>query len=264
MTWLQRLRLALPALLFSTALSGCSGEGAGAGFVNRSPEDYCTLSDRSTLFLIDRTTRFDEDDQRVLMDSLGHAVDRLDTGDRIIIATISDHYSKTRGLANACKPGCPEATGIIGEIAGSCSTMKAKQDEQAFMAGLAASLREIIGTAEDAPGSDIIRTIGHWTGSNSADPYTSIIIYSDMLENSEMISWRDFSALPDESLISIVEEHAAIAKLSAANVQVIGYGRFHDADRSPLPAATDRKVRSFWSLYFGQSQSSLEFAASIE
>jgi hypothetical protein len=256
----------LPAILLSALLTACSAEtGTGSsGFVNRTAEDYCTLSDRSTLFLIDRTTTFDTDDQRVLMESLGTVVDKLDTGDRIIIATISDHYSKTRRLANACKPGCPKAAGMMDEIVGSCSTMKAKQDEQQYQATLAASLREVINTAEDASGSDIIRTIGHWTGSNTADPYTSIVIYSDMLENSEMIPWRKFADQSEDDLIKTVAEHGAAARTPGADIRIIGYGRLHDKDRSPLPAALDSKLRSFWVRYFSDGGGQLEISARID
>lgn len=256
-------RLALPAIALSMLVSACSGD-AGSGFVNRTPDDYCTLSDRSTLFLIDRTTTFDADDQRVLTESLGHVVDRLGTGDRIVIATISDHYSRTRRLANACKPGCPQAAGVLDEIAGSCSTMKAKQDEQAFMGQLAASLREVIATAEDAPGSDIIRTIGHWTGGSRGASFTSIVIYSDMLENSEMIAWRQFSSLEEEALLGIVAQHGAGARTRGADIRVIGYGRLHDAARSPLPAALDAKLRSFWNRYFSDAGGEVDFAAGID
>lgn len=256
-------RLALPVIAFSMLLAACSGP-AGSGFVNRTPDDYCTLSDRSTLFLIDRTTTFDAGDQTLLMESLGSVVDRLETGDRIIIATISDHYSKTRRLANACKPGCPAGGGVVDEIVGSCSTMKAKQDQQQFMGSLAASLREIINTAEDASGSDIIRTIGHWSGSNAARPYTSIIVYSDMLENSDMIGWGKFSARPEDELMGIVSQHGAGAKTPGTDIRVIGYGRLHDKARSPLPAALDAKLRGFWTRYFFEGGGQVEFSASSD
>ncbi|MFN3610002.1 MAG: hypothetical protein ACK4Y9_13145 [Hyphomonas sp.] len=260
MTQLSECRFILPVLAFSMLLAACSG-ASGEGFVNRTPDDYCALSDRSTLFLIDRTTTFDASDQTLLMESVGSVVDRLDTGDRIIIATISDHYSKTRRLANACKPGCPAAGGVVDEIMGSCSTMKAKQDQQQFMASLAASLREVINTAEDARGSDIIRTIGHWTGSASAEPYTSIVVYSDMLENSDMIAWSKFSALPEDELMSVVAEHGAGAKTPGTDIRLIGYGRLHDEARSPLPAALDAKLRSFWTRYFFEGGGQVEFSA---
>lgn len=261
-----QIRRRLPVLLLSAFLAACSGGGGTgpSGFVNSSPEDYCTLSNRSTLFLIDRTTTFDPDDQRLLTESLGTVVDKLETGDRIIIATISDHYSRTRRLANACKPGCPKAAGMMDEIVGSCSTMKAKQDEQQYQAALAASLREVITTAEDASGSDIIRTIGHWTGSNNADPYTSIVIYSDMLENSEMIPWRKFSDQSEADLMKTVSEHGAGARTPGADIRIIGYGRLHDAERSALPAALDSKLRSFWARYFSEGGGQMEISARID
>lgn len=258
MTRFSGRRLALPVLAFSLFLAACS-RASGEGFVNRTPDDYCKLSDRSTLFLIDRTTTFDAEDQTLLMESLGGVVDRLETGDRIIIATISDHYSKTRRLADACKPGCPQSGGVVDEIMGSCSTMKAKQDEQQYMGSLAASLREVISTAEDASGSDIIRTIGHWTGSAEPEPYTRIIVYSDMLENSDMIAWSKFANLPEDELMGIVAEPGA--RTPGMLVRVIGYGRLHDKARSPLPAELDAKLRGFWSRYFSEGGGQVEYSA---
>lgn len=253
-------RLALPVLALGM-LAACSGS---EGFVNRTADDYCTLSDRSTLFLIDRTTTFDVGDQTRLMEGLGSVVDHLETGDRIIIATISDHYSSTKRLANACKPGCPAATGLMDEIAGSCSSMKAKQDSQQFAATLAGSLREIINTAEDASGSDIIRTLGYWTGNSSAKPYTQIVVYSDMLENSDMISWANFAAMDEDKLMTVVREHGAEAHTQGTGVRIIGYGRLHDKARSPLPAELDAKLRSFWMRYFRDGGGQAEFSAQID
>ena len=251
------------AAAMACVLAGCSGPES-SGFVNRTADDYCTLSDRSTLFLIDRTTTFDDGDQARLMASLGSVVDGLDTGDRIIIATISDHYSSTKRLANACKPGCPAAAGVMDQIAGSCSTMKARQDQQLFAISLAGSLREIIDTAEDAPGSDIVRTLAHWTEASGADPYTSIVIHSDMLENSDMIAWSRFSSLSEEEVFEIVAEHDGGIRAHGAEVRIIGYGRLHDAARSPLPAALDRKLRGFWSRYFEEGGADVTFASGID
>ncbi len=260
--WWSRIP-ALATVALAGGLAACSGADS-AGFVNRTADDYCTLSDRSTLLLIDRTTTFDAADQARLMESLGRVVDGLDTGDRIIIATISDHYSNTRRLANACKPGCP-AAGVMDQIAGSCSTMKARQDQQQFAVNLAGSLREIMDTADDASGSDIIRTLAHWTeATGTAKPYTSIVIHSDMLENSEMIAWSRFAPLPEEDLFNIVAEHDAGIRARGAAVRIIGYGRLHDAARSPLPAALDLKLRSFWSRYFLEGGAEVTFASGME
>jgi hypothetical protein len=58
--------------------------------------------------MIDRTTRYDETDQQVLLQSAGAIVDNLGPGDRLVVVTIGSHYSMSNHAFNECRPAAPQ------------------------------------------------------------------------------------------------------------------------------------------------------------
>lgn len=213
--------------------------------------DYCQAGQSSSLFLVDRTTPYDEIDRRVVIDSISTAVSRLGPGERVTIATIGSHYSASERLIDECRPGCPEAAGPIGALLSRCRPMMATQDYDAFRARIATRVRALIATAAEAPASDITGTIAQWTRHPSGGrTYARIYIFSDMLENSQALPWRTFRQVGAEDSLSIARRYALTPNAANAEVHIIGFGRLHDPGRPPLPAELDYRLRTFWVNYF--------------
>jgi hypothetical protein len=257
---------AFAAAFMAASLAACgaptaSGPGGGA---KSSSKDYCDLSDRSALFLIDRTTVIDPIDKTVILESLGTVVDSLQAGDRLVIATIEDHYAQTALKTNACKPGCPPATGAVNAVIGSCSVTQAKQDARKFNQSLAATIKPLLDTAEEKPGSDIIRTIAQWTNAPPGDePFTDVYIFSDMLENSQLFKWSAFKAMPSDTAMAKIGDMNLTPQTAGARVRIVGFGRGHGDARQPLSPEIDAHLRQFWTTYFNEGGARPTFEGAI-
>lgn len=243
----------------AAALTACSPkEGAGGAF------DYCDAGKATSLFLIDRTTQADATDRSIMMESLGTVVDGLGSGDRIVVATIGPHYTQTERLVNACKPGCPENQGAMDYMLGQCSAMQAKSDERVFMQQLVRALEPVTRQAEEAPTSDIVRTIAQWTHNPPGGrTYSTVYIFSDMLENSQVLPWRTFKTQPAEESLATAEEYQLVPDLPGADVRIVGFGRSHDPGRPPLDPDVDLRIRTFWTEYFAEGGATTSFEGAI-
>lgn len=213
--------------------------------------DYCRYGRQSSLFLIDRTTPYDDTDQHVLLESAGAIVDGLGIGDRLVVVTIGAHYSMSRRAFNECRPGCPETTSPLGDLATGCAAMSALREERLFRARLIAALRPLMRNTTDDIGSDITGAIAQATRQPPRGrAYANVFIFSDMLENSQALPWRQFAQQSAAQSLSVVTRFDLTPAVRGANVRIVGFGRLHDAHRSPLPAELDQRIRGFWASYF--------------
>jgi hypothetical protein len=228
--------------------------------------DYCKNSKSSTLFLVDRTTPYDEVDRKVIIDSIGAAVDGLDIGDRIVVATIGSHYSKSERLVNACKPGCPKSNNPLDSMLGGCSTMRAMADEREFLGRLRSTLRPLTQGSVEAENSDITGTIAQWTQRPPGGmSFGHVYLFSDMLENSQALPWHEFKAMKPEAAIEVARKYGLLPSTPKAEVRIVGFGRLHDPGRPPLPADLDARLRAFWISYFGAgSAANVSFEGAIQ
>ncbi|MBL8549289.1 MAG: hypothetical protein JNJ73_04845 [Hyphomonadaceae bacterium] len=235
------------ALIVALAAALTLGAAPGARAENRA--DYCRYGQQSSLFLIDRTTPYDEADHRTLVESAGAVVDALGAGDRIVIATIGAHYSLTRRVFNECKPGCPPARNLVDSF--NCAGVIAQRDERDFRRHLLIALRPLMSNTDEASNSDIVATIARTTQHPpGARSFTRIVIYSDMLENSQVLPWRDFAAMSPDAALARVRTYGFVPMTRAAKVKIVGFGRLHSSDRRPLSADADLRLRHFWTSYF--------------
>lgn len=238
------MRLLASALLAAfCALAPISPAHAG--------RDYCAYGRQSSLFLIDRTTRYSGDDQDVIVESLSAIVEDLGPGDRIRVATIGQHYSASRTLFDECRPGCPITNNPLGDLATGCASLVATSDRRGFMRRLRGAVRPLLRSAEDAPHSDITGTLAQATRFPSGGrAYAHVFIYSDMLENSQALPWTAFRNMGPDEALSVVNHFNLAPQVANANIRIVGFGRLHDSARSPLPAELDFRLRTFWQGYF--------------
>lgn len=245
---MRALHAALSAALLLMVVGGVLGCSPSAG---AQTPDYCRYGSRSSLLLIDRTTPYDANDRQILLESVGAVVDHLQLGERLVVATISAHYSESQSVISACRPGCPDANGPLGDLAGNCSSVLALRDARRFRAQLITALGPVMDNSRDEPFSDITGTIAQATQHPSGGrPFAAVFIFSDMLENSQALPWRQFRDMDAQSALAVVRQYGLTPAVRGAQVRIAGFGRLNDPARSPLPADLDQRVRQFWEAYF--------------
>jgi hypothetical protein len=124
--------------------------------------DYCAFGTRTSLLIVDRTTRFDGVDQDILIRTVEVFFRRQDPGERVIVAAASGAYTALRLVFNECRPGCPEE-GFLGRLTSTCRGVLARSDYLNFEARFIATLRALLVEAEDAPASDLFRSVAEAT-----------------------------------------------------------------------------------------------------
>lgn len=212
--------------------------------------DYCQYGRESILFLIDRTTPYDDTDRRTITASTGALVDRLGPGDRIVVATIGEHYTQTRREFSDCVPGCPEV-GFVDSLLSSCRAVRARQDRHVFRNRLLSAVVPLTRNPNNARFSGILSTLSETTRAPvGGAAYTQIYVFSDMLENSQAFPWPRFRDMTNAEAMASVRDQMLLPSVRNARVQIAGFGRLHDPDRPYLEPQLDRRLREFWTGYF--------------
>jgi hypothetical protein len=224
-------------------------------------QDYCSFSKRTTLMLVDRTTAYDETDQEIFRASLNRLQSSLETGDRLIIQTITAAYTESQKVFDACMPGCPEA-GLMDWLTGSCRDMIARSDRTAFLRRAAMVVRQLLKEVQSHETSDIAQTIAEASrnvvaGSNHN--ITRLIVFSDMIENSRSIPWSKLQSASPKHAMDDLSTLGIKPSLDGTEVVVFGFGRFHDRGRSPLPPTTKGRLVDFWTRFFKSGKADTVF-----
>jgi len=236
----MRLVVSLAFLTLALVAVACSPEAQA----QRGGNDYCSFGQHSTLFLIDRTTAYDANDERILMRSASTVVQELGIGDRIVVATIAGHYSSSEVVFNECNPGCPPSRD-------DCRPVAARRDRLMFQQRLVTALRPLTRNTGSADNSDITGTLSQLTRRPPARrAFTNVLLYSDMLENSQALPWSSFRSQTPEQSMSVIQQFNLGSSVEGAEVLIVGFGRSHDPGRPPLSADMDLRVRTFWQNYF--------------
>ncbi|HVY85172.1 MAG TPA: hypothetical protein VG943_08565 [Caulobacterales bacterium] len=205
---------------------------------------YCAANAPSTLLLIDRTTPYDDADRAAIRETMSGVVEHLGDSERLVVATIENHYSVSRDVFDACNPGCLDRS-----LFTNCSELRANAERPEFRRRLFLAVQPLTRNTSELPNSDITGTIARQT-QRRGRAFTRVVIYSDMLENSQALPWPTFRDQPIAQLMAVVRQYNLIPNVRGATVTISGFGRLHDPGRPPLAAAIDFKVRAFWAQYF--------------
>jgi hypothetical protein len=211
--------------------------------------DYCAQSERSVLFLIDRTTAYDDQDQEVLVDGLERFFKELETGDRLLLYTIGASAADSRRLFDACVPGCPEE-GFLGSLLGSCRAVVARADRQQFTRQLLATLIDLLNKHVDYEASAILETVRAVADTNRATHPARLVIFSDMLENTDLLTFGQLTREGADAALKRVEAQGMVPDLDGIEVDAFGIGRSHVPGRPPLQLSTQRVLETFWEELF--------------
>lgn len=212
--------------------------------------DYCQYGEGTVLFLVDRTTQYDQYDMEVLVAALDPIITGLATGDRLVVQTIAGDFTETERVFDQCVPGCPEGGGIGSWLTGSCSAMIAKKQGLQFKATLAKKLVTMLKELRSYEHSDIARTVAEVTRTYGGDDLKRLILFSDMLENSRMLPFSRFSRGDAGRMVEFMNEKGLVPNVGDAEVDVFGFGRSHNDDRKPLPRDMELRIAQIWKKTF--------------
>ncbi len=215
-------------------------------------EKDCNAQAASVVVLIDVTTSYDDVDRSILRDSALTIFDKLANGERLSILTIEDSFAHSRPLIEACIPYCPEGS-VLDELLSDCTAGVLLKKRRELAARLRDVLVSLLNSSSDLNRSDIVRTIYYdlhgIAGDDSARPM-NLYVFSDMLENSSLISFGEFFRVKVAALIDKVRRNNLIQPIPGATVRIFGVGRNHLPGRPDLSVAEMGKVTEFWRALF--------------
>lgn len=213
-------------------------------------EDYCAYGTSSALLLVDRTTAFDDTDKTLLLQALDQVVGALGPGDRFVVFTMTGAFTDSRKIFDRCKPACPDA-GFFAGLLSSCSAVVARSQLVGFTRELAQGLAALLAKPEETRYSDLFRTIAEDVRAEAGGkPVRTLILFSDLIENSPMLSERDIKRLPPDAILKRLAANGVQAGVQGATVRVFGFGRDDSPARPPLPQAERQRIAEAWRGWF--------------
>jgi hypothetical protein len=251
--WLQWF--VQPALLvvlaFCTILNR-PAEAAGSSF------DYCSAGQRTSLFVVDRTTRFDRTDEDILVAAADAFAQAQIAGERVIVAAVSGAYTEIRLVMNECRPGCPDEN-FLSRLVSTCRPVIARGDYVSFERRFITVLMDLLKNQEEAPASDLYRSIAEVTrlvGANGYRPLRQVVFYSDLLEASQLLPGGQIRRLQPSETIRKLAANKVEAHLDGASFRVVGFGRDDAPKRPPLNQDVRRRVEESWRSWLSHSGAS--------
>lgn len=215
-------------------------------------DEYCQFGNGVVLVLVDRTTMYDDMDREELREGMAEIFRSMGIGDRLAIATIVEDYRNSQIVFNDCKPGCPEV-GLREWLFSTCRPIVAKSHGLQFQARFVATVRPLVEGDVSFPRSAIIETIETVTEKLHAHRLERILVFSDLLENSNFLPWpRILKVEPGTAAWAKIMGELT-PRLEGTRVTVLGFGRLHSPGRPPLSPDQRRQLLNFWDEYFRSS-----------
>jgi hypothetical protein len=217
-------------------------------------EDYCRYGHATAILLVDRTTQFDATDRSVFLDTTSQLIEQLGPGDRFVAYTMTGAFTDSRKLFEQCKPGCP-AEGFFSGLMSACSPTLAQAQLVAFTDALATQLATMLRDPEQTPQSDLFRTVAetahaYSTPADATRPIRTMILFSDLLENSSFLPERELRRMPVASILKRLDTAGLTPRVAGAAIHVFGFGRDDAPGRPPLPQGERRRIAEVWEQWF--------------
>ncbi len=217
-------------------------------------QDYCYQGEGKTvLFLIDRTSVFDAQDKQDFANGIDSLFKQLSTGERLIIHTLTEDFSSSDKIFDACRPGCRQQ-GLVDGLFSQCRESRAKVDERKYLREVLTSVKPMISTQEKYPNSEIIETVAFMMQEYEKNKPARLIIFSDLIEHSRLAKFGYLKESNIQTLLDRLDSLNLIKPMQGVDVEVFGFGRDHSAQRKGLKAELKRNIELFWQAYFNRAQ----------
>ena len=214
--------------------------------------DYCGYGHGTAILLVDRTTAFDTTDKTIFLQALDGLIANLGPGDRLVLDTMTGAYTESQKLFDRCKPACPDE-GFLAEFLSTCRPVIARADALGFTRELATTLAALLQKPEETRFSDLFRTVQDAVRPYAAAKVSNLYIFSDLIENSTLLSERDFKRLAPATIVQRLRTDGVVAALAGSAVHVFGFGRDDSPGRPPLPQAERQRIAEAWRLWLQSS-----------
>lgn len=245
--WLDRMSYVLRgtacvAAAFAFALIGFRPASAATSF------DYCSIGQSTSIFMIDRTTRFDNTDEQILRNQVETFYREQRPGERVLVVAVTGAYTEMRVAFDKCRPACPDEA-LLARLVSACRPVVARSDLLAFERGFIAVVAELLRNQEEASASDLFRSVAEITRlveANRYRPLRQMLIYSDLLEASQIFPGTIFRRTPPEAVLRRLNAERIEAKLARTSVRVVGFGRDDAPNRAALAPDVRRRIEESW------------------
>jgi hypothetical protein len=221
-------------------------------------------SGENLLVVIDQTIDFDVNLKRSVHNKIHEF---LSPGDRIQIATFAanaDGYYSNLILDGRLDFSIPKDVGY------QTSKPRLMKFEKCFLSQ-GKHVRELIDTKlvsvftssnTDVPKTEIMGSLKEISNVIPKDRQTTVLLVSDMLENSSFISFYrsgDLKRLQGSEWVASAKDFGLIADLDGANIYIIGGGVISSTAKkgSYRSAESMASIEKFWSTYFNEANAKL-------
>lgn len=224
---------------------------------------FCSETAPNVVVFLDVTTPYDGSDKASLVDGISKIFEALEDGARLSIRTIEDESTASQRLVDLCIPYC-SSEGFLKDLLSSCTQGVVINERKQRRRQISAALYETTRDRPELSYSAIIRTIAIVAPEEFAEGRENrIFVFSDMIENSEYLSGKDFARKPNDTLIAKVEHDRLIPSLTGATVRIFGVGRGGSAGRAPLPQERLTKLHDFWTRFFTAAGASVTLTQNL-
>jgi DNA topoisomerase VI subunit A len=132
--------------------------------------------------------------------------------------------------------------------------MKFKAQEKNFSKCFDDAVASLKTQQESHPKSAILETLGFVHEVLKSDPSATkrIVLYSDMLQNSDTLSFLKASTVDIDAALKVVDKESLLYPLSNIGIYVAGAGL-------GVPDQKARRIEQFWQTYFKKAGATLKF-----
>lgn len=252
--WQNLLRTAaLTAMLLSP--SACLAQ--------QDEESYCAGGpSRFVVFLVDRSDALTAEDRREFVEGAVNVLNRAPGRHFLVIHKMSDKPGALERPLKACIPGCPENLSMLESLTSSCTQPAVDRDR--YLVGLrtAQILLQLAQDPEKSSKSRIVETLNILTR-QYAGQISSIYIFSDMIENSEVVG--SFYGLKSEKIESLLEKLKKKELIpSLKNVPVVAYGVGRKQNGKELTNDQYRVLENFWPRFFQAAGTKIDMKRQLD